>query len=475
MQLKDMIYHDMTIEVAEARRTRAEDRRMIGRFKVRVFASPAGEMAPDQAVPVEYDDGELQQALRQLDTRELDRAGLIALGRTLALLLLPPGPAGATVGVRELFAGSLKMLGPDAGLRLRLRLPHQLAAIPWEYLYVDRAGGGDGMDGFLALDPRVAIVRHEALAVPVAATKAGPIRLVAAFSANPDLPPLNLGQEIANLEAALDAQPGIEKAIIENATLTDIQDAIQQGAAIFHFAGHGIFNRNQMTDAPGVYSGAGLLALDDQFVDAEQLGINLRGHSLRLAVLAGCETGRRDGINVWSGVAPSLVKAEIPAVVANQYSIRDDCAIAFSQQFYRALVGGLPIEAAVTAGRIAAYNKNKEGRDWGVPVLYLRAGDGQLFAGSEDAEVRAQARKGAEVDVNLRVKEVAAGGEVLGARVREMLQGKLSVTVGVSGTVYGKVVGATFDRIGGGSAKVEMDIGTVGQGGNAIGVVIDSL
>ncbi|MFZ1403319.1 MAG: hypothetical protein WAW03_09555, partial [Anaerolineae bacterium] len=193
MQLKDMIYHDMTIEVAEATRTRAEDRRMIGRFKVRVFASPAGEMAPDQAVPVEYDDGELQQALRQLDTRELDRAGLIALGRTLALLLLPPGPAGAEVGVRELFAGSLKMLGPDAGLRLRLRLPHQLAAIPWEYLYVDRAGGGDGMDGFLALDPRVAIVRHEALAVPVAATKAGPIRLVAAFSANPDLPPLNLG------------------------------------------------------------------------------------------------------------------------------------------------------------------------------------------------------------------------------------------------------------------------------------------
>ena len=36
----DMTYHDMTIEIAEATRTRAEDRRMIGRFKVRVFASP---------------------------------------------------------------------------------------------------------------------------------------------------------------------------------------------------------------------------------------------------------------------------------------------------------------------------------------------------------------------------------------------------------------------------------------------------
>jgi hypothetical protein len=64
---------------------------------------------------------------------------------------------------------------------------------------------------------------------------------------------------------------------------------------------------------------------------------------------------------------------------------------------------------------------------------------------------------------------------VLGAKVREMLQGKLSVTVSVSGVVYGKVVGATFDRIGGGSAKVEMDIDTVGRGGSATGAVIGSL
>jgi hypothetical protein len=37
------------------------------------------------------------------------------------------------------------------------------------------------------------------------------------------------------------------------------------------------------------------------------------------------------------------------------------------------------------------------------------------------------------------------------------------------------VVGATFDRIGGGSARVEMDIDTVGQDGSAIGAVIGSL
>ena len=343
----------------------------------------------------------------------------MALGRDLALLLLPPGKDGVPGDVRGMLATSLAKLGPDAGLRLRLRLPRELAAVPWEYIYVDRAGGGDGMDGFLALDPRVAIVRHEAIAAPVdTLAVTGTIRVVAAFASNPDLAELNLKQEIADLKTALDTQAGIAKTILENATLNDIQSETRKGAAIFHFAGHGGFTR-QMSDVPGVYTGTGLLAFDDQFVDAEQLGLNLRGNGIRLAVLAGCETGRRDGVNVWSGVAPVLVKAGIPAVVANQFSIRDNCAIAFSQQFYRALVGGLPIERAVTAGRIAAYNKDKEGRDWGVPVLYHRAGDGQLFAGADDPAVREQARSRRRF-FNVRVKEVAAGGEVLGARIRDL-------------------------------------------------------
>ena len=245
-------------------------------------------------------------------------------------------------------------------------------------------------------------------------------------------------------------------------------------ADVFHFDGHGAFER-KMSDLPGVYSGVGYLALDDQFVDAEQLGVNLRGNGVRLALLGGCETGRRDGVSVWSGIAPALVKAEIPAVVANQYSIRDKTAIAFSRHFYRALVGGLPIERAVCAGRIAAYNADKNGRDWGVPVLYLRAASGQLFEGAPDTETRQQAAAAAEAIVNVRVNEVAAGGEVTGAKVREMLAGKLDVGVVVSGTVYGKVVGLEIDTLGGGSADVDVKAGAVEAGGSVTGAVIDHL
>jgi hypothetical protein len=230
-----------------------------------------------------------------------------------------------------------------------------------------------------------------------------------------------------------------------------------------------------MGDLPGTYTGTGALALDDQQVAAEQLGINLRGNGVRLAVLGGCQTGRRDGVNIWGGIAPALVKAGIPAVVAHQYSILDKSAIAFSRHFYRALVGGLPIERAVTAGRIAAYNAQPQGRDWGVPVLYLRAADGRLFGGATDEAVRRQARAAAEAEVSIRVREVAAGGEILGAEVREMLAGHLAVTVVVEGAVYGKVVGATIDRLDGGKTEVEMDIDEVGGDGSVTGAKIDQL
>jgi hypothetical protein len=101
---------------------------------------------------------------------------------------------------------------------------------------------------------------------------------------------------------------------------------------------------------------------------------------VRLAVLGACEGGRRDQVNAWTGVVPALTRAGIPAVVGMQYKIRDKNAIVFSRRFYRALAAGQPIDAAVTDGRLAILNRSGDDeRDWGVPVLYLRTGEGVLF------------------------------------------------------------------------------------------------
>jgi hypothetical protein len=468
-----MPYQDMIIEAAGATLERTPDKQRIGRFSVRVLGSPAGEMKPEEAVLISYDDKQLQLSLQQLETRALDKTGLIALGRALALLLLPPKQEGASAGVRELLAASLAQIGPEDGVRLRLRLPPQLGALPWEYMYIDRAGGGEGMDGFLMLDPRVAIARHEVLPAPDSLPLTnGPLKVVAALASADGLPQLDLSKEQRDLEAAFDGQPEIQPVFLEDATLDEIQQAIA-GAEVFHFAGHGVFSR-QMGDLPGTYTGTGKLALYDQAVDAEQLGINLRGNGVRLAVLGGCETGRRDGVNVWSGIAPALIKQQIPAVLANQLPIKDACAIAFSKHFYGALVGGLPIERAVAAGRIAAYNADKDGRDWGVPVLYMRDADGVLFGGAADTGVRDQAAAQARVVIEQRLGEVAAGAVLVGAAVKQITSGILSVTQTLA-TVAGNVTGATIGTISGGEARIETNVDKLESGGNVTGATIDNL
>ena len=470
-----MKYHDLVIEASDAKVERDLDKRRWRRFKVRVFSSPAGDMTPEQAVPVQCNENDLQDRLRGLDRRELDGDGLLALGRLLGLLLLPPAQDGAGIGVREIFSRSLDRAEQEnAGLRVRLRLPPDLAAIPWEYLHLDRIGATDAMAGFLALDPRVAIVRHEALPISAPSPRAtGDIAVLAALASPLDLDPLNLDREERDLRQALSQQSGVQLTVLKDATLDEVQKALP-ATRVFHFAGHGMFQQ-QSGDLPGTVTGAGSLALDDGMVDAKKLGVHLRGNQVQLVVLGGCETGRRAGAYVWGGIAPALVRFEVPAVVANQYSIVDECAIAISRQFYCALAGGLPIERAVSAGRIAAYSTDQNGRDWGVPVLYLRAADGELFEGAADATVREAARQSVEADVNVRVREVAAGGFALGAKVREMLSGKLRVEVSVAGTVYGSVVGLELETLGGGSANVNVQADTVGPGGRLTGATIDSL
>ena len=251
--------------------------------------------------------------------------------------MFPPGQDNHGPNVRDILAENLNTLGPDRGLRLRLRLPRSLAALPWEYVYVDRSGGGEGMDGFLALDPRIAIVRHEteALAAP-GAPLAGDIKVVVALASAQGFAELDLEQEQSDLEQAFEGNPALKPVFLPDATLSEILSN-SDGAGVFHFAGHGTFEQG-LAETPGTVSGAGKIALEDQFVPAEQLEINLRGRGIRLAVLGGCETGRRDGVYTWSGIAPALVKGEIPAVVANQFSIADDCAIAFSQHSTRPLL-----------------------------------------------------------------------------------------------------------------------------------------
>jgi hypothetical protein len=284
------------------------------------------------------------------------------------------------------------------------------------------------------------------------------------------LAPLDIEQEQANLLEALQGRAGIDApAILAQAKSDELQTALRD-ATVFHFAGHGTF----VVPAAGqAAAGKGSISLLDGDIDAEQLGITLRGNGIRLAVLGACKTATRDAKSVWGGIAPVLCRCDVPAVVANQFSIKDKCAVAFSRQFYSSLVGGLPIERAVAAGRIAAFRADKEGRDWGVPVLYLRAPDGELLQGAPDATVRQAARQAAEAEVEVYAKEVAVGAVVVGAAVKKFIAGKLRANVTVDSTVYGNVTGLIIDEFRGGAVSSKADVDVVGSGGNVTGVKVD--
>ncbi len=101
----------------------------------------------------------------------------------------------------------------------------------------------------------------------------------------------------------------------------------------------------------------------------------LKRYRVNLVVLNACETAS----GAWAGLAPTLVRAEIPAVVAMQWPVEDRAATRFSQLFYRALSLGGTIDECVAEGRLASSAVSSAPGDWGAPVLFLRSASGRLW------------------------------------------------------------------------------------------------
>lgn len=459
--------------------------------KVEVLQSPVDQMR--EAETVTYRGRELARALNRLELKRLKQMELITLGEQLADLLLPQQ-------VRAMLLRSIDLLGDDEGLRLRLIINEPLLAdLPWEYLYLDRSSAGQqasekNSSGFLVLDPRISMVRHEAMdRRPGTVATTPPLKLVIGLASPANEQPLDLAQERGYIEEALAEVVGIDTHIIEHLTVAKFETAIHN-AQIFHFAGHGTFRLDGSSDADTrkvtlvsatnagqeatdgtPLEGAGALAFEDdagngRFFPADKLAQNLS--TVRLVVLGACETGRRDGINVWIGVAPALMRAGVPAAVAMQYEVYDNSAIAFSRRFYQAVAAGLSLDEAVTAGRLAVLNLEAPfDLDFGVPVLYLRAADGILFPeAAADASLESQ-RQATRLTIQQQIKEIQ--GIVTGVEAGTIENAQIDVDQ-TAGRVSqgGKLTGVQADRIAGGSIDVEQTIDEVGEGGTVTGARI---
>jgi hypothetical protein len=150
---------------------------------------------------------------------------------------------------------------------------------------------------------------------------------------------------------------------------------------VFHFLGHGQYNR-----------GHGWLLLENEDGTAQwkvdtDLAAMLGNTPVRLVFLAACESARRDtdlaaGAQLKSsfqGLAATLVQlGGIPAVVGMQEQLQIDDAYTLTGVFYRKLfLEHGEVDRALNEARAFLYSQDKK-PDWGTPVLTMRLKTGQL-------------------------------------------------------------------------------------------------
>lgn len=259
----------------------------------------------------------------------------------------------------------------QVGLRLRLHIESwELSRLPWELLYDARA------DDFLVFDERVSIVRYIRLhTAPPALRQSASLRLLVVAASPVDESPIDWRNELALLHEAVEplAREGLVTLnVCEQATREKLHVALLENRPdVVHFVGHAEYDAVEQQ---------GYLILEDERrhaspVDATEIARLLRRYGAHLVVLNACETAR----GIWAGLAPTLVRCEIPAVVAMQWPIEDRAAIAFAKAFYRTLVAGRTVDECVAEGRVAMDTAAPRTVSWAAPVLFLRSHSGQLW------------------------------------------------------------------------------------------------
>ncbi len=348
-------------------------------YVAQVLQSPAGEASTVFTLPFTQDRVEnlvlkmspLRRRTRGISSEELAAARELGTGLFAAVF------SGETLAALRRSLDETNR--HDAtGLRLKLRLQDapDLADLPWEFMF------DASLDRFLAQSDYTPIVRYIDMPQPVRPLEVAlPLNILVMISSpeDPDYPPLDIAREKQRLEQALAPLISAGKVTIdwlEKASLSELQRHLRTNAYhVFHFIGHGGFDQA---------AGEGVLILEDDNGKAwraagYRIGPLLNDHrSLRLAVLNSCEGARGSRSDPFGSMAASMIRQGIPAVVAMQFEITDGAAITFSGDFYGALADGYAVDAAVSEARKGILIQAND-VEWGTPVLYMRAPDGQLF------------------------------------------------------------------------------------------------
>jgi len=315
---------------------------------------------------------------------------------------------------RQLLNLALSQVQPREALHLQLHLPpgtreeeRLLSQYPWEVL-----------SGALPQWPhkRVAVSRY--LRMPRLTLAPQPVdRLrVLVVTARPSNLSVGPGSDSASMVTGLRrrlARHPVQVRELPQATFEGLSDYLYEQEAwhILHFDGHGDFGRAcpnghlslsvsaercPECNAPLPAAFAGYLAFEREtgtadWISAAQMADLLLDHGLRLVVLNACNSavGRR-GENVFNGLAQSLIRAGIPAVVATPFRLDWEAAVGLARYLYQHLGQGEPLIEALDHSRRRLRHRRATPREWYRPALYLRQADdsqGRLFKEPTDVDV----------------------------------------------------------------------------------------
>ena len=292
--------------------------------------------------------------------------------------------------VCELFLGVYRQrIEPVEGAALRLRLDFdetapEIATLPWELLAWN--------DTYLATQVKTLVTRQ------LLSLNYGSMKSLAVLGGLKALIVIPHGSGLATDEEERTITLALENARLPYDLLTGrvsiqrLDDALSASSYhILHFIGHGCFERDIDTTSRGLLRFNAAVApadaqYDEEWVDEVQMQSLLGNHAtIKLVVLNACKgaavEGRRSG-HGFIGMAPAILRAGVPAVVAMQDVVRDDAALQFAETFYRRLTVGTwagQVDAAATLARNACHLKFPNDAGFSSPVLYLRSADGRIF------------------------------------------------------------------------------------------------
>lgn len=313
------------------------------------------------------------------------RKGPVAYRRALEVLGMHLYEMVFTPKIEQMFLDMRGTLKPGEKLRVLLifrKAALSLAGLPWEYLYGPDTENRVGY--YFSTDKDLAFARFLRLDSrrQNLAPDSGPLRITIISSRPSSLNPILHRPVIEEIKKLSDVELA---ETIEQPTKASLLNTLEEFARaerpphVLHFMGHG-----QFVETHGQIA---LLRADREtpdWVDDKEFAGYFRqtGCLPRLVVLHLCEGGRVNFPNHFGGIAPQLVMAGVPAVVAMQYPITNQTAIDFSCAFYQQIGRGEPVDYAVQNARYAAMTKitpeSGDERVFGAPVLYLQSWDGVI-------------------------------------------------------------------------------------------------